>query len=151
MTEYELWRYFEQYAQMSNAWWYSVAVLPATIISACAYFLMWLALRRTRQLPKMFLWLCVGSIPVILILPSFYVSINLTDALARVGFVAPANEQQMSRACSAPDRRIPESDRHPRHHRGVAGSCHSHRRHSDRRLRTAADYANRPVAVTEFL
>ena len=26
MTEYELWRYFEQYAQMSNAWWYSVAV-----------------------------------------------------------------------------------------------------------------------------
>lgn len=98
MTEYELWRYFEQYAQMSNAWWYSVAVLPATIISGCAYFLMWLALRRTRKLPKMFLWLCVGSIPVILILPSFYVSINLTDALGRVGFVAPANEQQMSRA-----------------------------------------------------
>ncbi|MGQ9550174.1 MAG: FHA domain-containing protein [Roseiflexus sp.] len=98
MTEHDLWRYFEQYAQMSNAWWYSVAVLPATIISGCAYFLVWLALRRTRQLPKMFLWLFVGSIPIILVLPSFYVSINLTDALARFGFVAPANDQQMSRA-----------------------------------------------------
>lgn len=98
MTEYELWRYLEQYAQMSNAWWYSVAVLPATIISACAYFLMWLALRRTRQLPKMFLWLCVASLPAILVLPSFYVSTNLTDALARVGFGMPASEQQISRA-----------------------------------------------------
>lgn len=98
MTEYELWRYLEQYAQMSNAWWYSVAVLPATIISACAYFLMWLALRRTRQLPKMFLWLCIASMPTVLVLPSFYVSINLTDALARVGFTVPASEQQISRA-----------------------------------------------------
>lgn len=98
MTEYELWRYLEQYAQMSNAWWYSVAVLPATIISACAYFLMWLALRRTRQLPKMFLWLCIASMPTVLVLPSFYVSINLTDALARVGFTMPASEQQISRA-----------------------------------------------------
>lgn len=98
MTEHELWRYLEQYAQMSNAWWYSVAVLPATIISACAYFLMWLALRRTRQLPKMFLWLCVASMPIVLVLPSFYVSTNLADALARVGFTMPANEQQISRA-----------------------------------------------------
>ncbi len=100
MTEYELWRYLETHAQMSNAWWYSVAVLPATIISGCAYFLMWLALRRTRQLPKMFLWLCVASLPIMLVLPSFYVSFDLTGALAYIGFAPPASEQQISRAAA---------------------------------------------------
>ena len=48
MSEYELWRYFEQYAQVSNIWWYSVAVLPATVISVGAYFLMAFALRRSK-------------------------------------------------------------------------------------------------------
>ncbi|MFQ3631050.1 FHA domain-containing protein [Roseiflexus sp.] len=100
MTEYELWRYLETYAQMSNTWWYSVAVLPATIISGSAYFLMWLALRRTRQLPKMFLWLCVSSLPVMLVLPSFYVSVDLTGALAYIEFAPPASAQQISRAAA---------------------------------------------------
>jgi hypothetical protein len=97
MTDYELWRYFETYAQMNNAWWYSVAVLPATIIAGCSYMLMWFALRRVELLPKMFLWLFAASLPVVLIIPSFYISTDLTGALARVGFTPPANEQLMNR------------------------------------------------------
>ncbi|WP_028457460.1 FHA domain-containing protein [Chloroflexus sp. Y-396-1] len=96
MSEYELWRYFEQYAQVSNIWWYSVAVLPATVISGGAYFLMAFALRRSKGF-KIFFWLCFASLPIILVGPSFYVSINLTDALRRINFQVPANIQQMSR------------------------------------------------------
>ncbi len=96
MSEYELWRYFEQYAQVSNIWWYSVAVLPATVISVGAYFLMAFALRRSKGF-KIFFWLCFASLPVILVGPSFYVSINLTDALRRINFQVPANIQQMNR------------------------------------------------------
>lgn len=98
MTDYDLWRYLETYGQMSNAWWYSVAVLPATIIAACSYLLMWFALRRVEQLPKMFLWLFVASLPIVIILPSFYISTNLTEALLRFGFAAPASEQEINRA-----------------------------------------------------
>jgi hypothetical protein len=98
MTDYDLWRYLEQYAHMNNAWWYSVAVLPGTIISGCCYLLMWFALRRVEQLPKMFLWLVGASLPIVLILPSFYVSTDLIGALRRVGFTTPASEQLIDRA-----------------------------------------------------
>jgi hypothetical protein len=96
MTDFELWEHINKLGQMANSWWYSVAVLPATIIAGCTYLLMWFALRRVEKLPVMFLWLVLASVPLIMVLPSYYVSLSLHDALARVGFQAPATIQQLS-------------------------------------------------------
>src|SRR5689334_17304985 len=96
MTDFELWEHITKLGQMTNGWWYTVAVLPATIIAGCTYLLMWFALRRVEKLPVMFLWLVIASVPLIMVLPSYYVSLSLHDALARGGFQAPATIQQLS-------------------------------------------------------
>src|SRR5262249_219731 len=62
------------YGHMTNGWWYSVAVLPTTIIAACTYLLMLFALRRATRLAAMFFWMVIASVPLILVLPSFYAS-----------------------------------------------------------------------------
>jgi hypothetical protein len=98
MTEFELWQYLYEYSQMTNGWWYSVAVLPATIISGCTYLLMLFALRRETRLPIVYLWLVIASVPLLLVLPSYYVNASLFDALGRVGFTTlPDNVQAINR------------------------------------------------------
>jgi hypothetical protein len=97
MSDFELWNYLNMYSQMSNGWWYSVAALPAAIIGGCTYLLMWFALRHETNLPKLFLWLSIASVPLILIMPSYYVSIAPRSALARIGFPVAADAQHISR------------------------------------------------------
>lgn len=96
MTDFELWQHINELGQLTNGWWYSVAVLPATIIASCTYLLMWFALRRVEKLPVMFLWLVIASVPLLMVFPSYYVSLSLHEALTRGGFQAPATIQQFS-------------------------------------------------------
>lgn len=94
MTEYDLWQHLYELGQMTNGWWYSVAVLPATIISGCTYLLMLFALRREVRLPVIYLWLVVASVPMLLVMPSYYVNMSLFNALARIGLTTlPADVQ----------------------------------------------------------
>lgn len=98
MSDYQLWRYLEQFAELRNGWWYSIAALPAVVLAICAYILMILAMRKTKSLAVAALWLLLAGIPTILVLPSFYVSLNLGQAAQRIGFVVPAREQDLVRA-----------------------------------------------------
>lgn len=97
MSDFELWNYLNSYSQMRNGWWYAVAALPATIIAGCTYLLMWFALRHETNLPKLFLWLSVASVPLVLILPSYYVTVAPRSALAHVGFPVAVDAQHISR------------------------------------------------------
>lgn len=97
MSDFEFWSYLTQFGQITNTWWYAVGALPATIIAGCAYLLMWFALRRETNLPKMFVWLALASLPLVLILPSYYASVAPRAALERVGFPVAADAQQLNR------------------------------------------------------
>lgn len=96
MSDFEFWDYLTKYGQITHGWWYSVGALPAAIIAGCSYLLMWFALRRETNLPKMFVWLALASLPVVLILPSYYVSIAPRAALQRVGFPIAVDVQQLN-------------------------------------------------------
>lgn len=99
MTEYELWQYLYTHAQMTNGWWYAVAVLPATIITGCTYLLMLFALRRETRLPIVYLWLVLASVPLLLVLPSYSVHTALFAALGRIGMTTlPADVQAINHA-----------------------------------------------------
>lgn len=96
MTEHQFWRYLEKYAEFRNLWWYDLAVLPAIVISICTFCFMIFALRRERSILLIFLWLCWSGIPIVLIVPSFYTSLNLQGALATIGFQMPEGEHQIN-------------------------------------------------------
>lgn len=96
MSDYDLWEHLGLHGQMTTGWWYVVAVLPATIFAGCAFLLMWLAQRRERRLPTMFLWLALSGLPLLLVLPSFYVRRSLTAALARIDVRLSGDIQQLS-------------------------------------------------------
>jgi hypothetical protein len=99
MNDFELWEHIRNFGQITNTWWYDVAVLPATIMAGCAYLLTWVAhLRRKENLPAMFLWLAIASAPMVLILPSYYVSTSLSGALHRIGLEQLMSVQQLNNA-----------------------------------------------------
>ncbi len=69
-----------------TSWWYSIAVLPALIICVCVYLgILAVMVRRRNSVPVMFFWLLAASIPLILVLPSYYVSTAPAAAIARIG------------------------------------------------------------------
>lgn len=98
MSDYQLWRYLEQYAELRNGWWYGIAALPAIVLAISAYLLMILAMRRQKNLAIAGLWILLAGAPAVLIGPSFYVSLSLGAAAQRIGFNTPANEQGIARA-----------------------------------------------------
>ena len=99
MTEYELWNLLYQNGQMGNSWWYMVAILPATLLGILVYPLMLFALRRETNLPTVFGWLVCASIPLLLILPSWYANNSLQGLLSRFGMQSlPADAQLLSRS-----------------------------------------------------
>ncbi|GIV90517.1 MAG: hypothetical protein KatS3mg055_3035 [Chloroflexus sp.] len=98
MNDYQLWRYLEQFAELRNGWWYTITALPAIILAVSAYVLMIIAMRKQRNLAIAALWLLFAGIPVVLVVPSFYVSLGLGRAAQQIGFVVPMREQDMVRA-----------------------------------------------------
>lgn len=96
MTPFQFWEHMLRYAQMSRLWWYSYAALPAFIVAVGAFVLMLFALRQKSGPPVVFFWLLIASLPAVLILPSFYVTVDLAAALGRVDFALPATPQQFS-------------------------------------------------------
>jgi hypothetical protein len=93
MNSFEFWSHMQEFAQMSRLWWYTFAALPAMIVAGGSYVLMAFALRRKSAAPLVFAWLLVASLPALLVLPSFYVSMDLEAALGQVGFAIPASAQ----------------------------------------------------------
>lgn len=98
MNSFEFWSHMQDYAQMSRLWWYTFAALPAMIVAGGAYLLMVFALRRKSNLPMIFFWLLLASLPALLIFPSFYVTTNLEGSLQQVNFALPATPQDFSLA-----------------------------------------------------
>ncbi len=94
MNSFEFWAHMESYAQMSRLWWYSFAALPAMIIAVGTYPLMAFALRRKQGPPLVFFWLLVAAIPALLVFPSFYVTMDLSAALAQLGLLEPPDSAQ---------------------------------------------------------
>lgn len=97
MNDYELWEHLSQYGQLSARWWYDIAVLPISMLAGFTFLLMWFALRRQPQLPMMFFWLLLASVPIVLMLPSLYVHLGVGRALAWVGFPTGATAQAVGR------------------------------------------------------
>ncbi|PDW01821.1 FHA domain-containing protein [Candidatus Viridilinea mediisalina] len=93
MNTFEFWSHMQSFAQMERLWWYTFAALPAMIVAGGAYLLMAFALRRKSSPPLIFFWLLVAAIPALLVFPSFYVSTNLQEALAQLGFTIPQRPQ----------------------------------------------------------
>ncbi len=98
MNDYQLWRYLEQFAELRNGWWYTITALPAMILAVSAYVLMIIAMRKQSNRAIAALWLLFAGIPVVLVVPSFYVSLGLGQAAQQIGFVVPMREQDMVRA-----------------------------------------------------
>jgi hypothetical protein len=96
MNAFDFWEHIRTFGQMTNGWWYSVAALPAAIIAVCTYLLMWFALRRVEKLSVIFLSLVIASVPLVLVLPSYYVSTSVRDAIERIGYEWPADTQHLS-------------------------------------------------------
>ncbi len=96
MSDYQLWRYLEQVAELRHGWWYTIATLPALVVAIGAYFLMILAVRRQKNLIVAGLWMLFAGLPAVIIGPSIYISFNLGATAAQIGF-APKTEQDISR------------------------------------------------------
>lgn len=96
MSDYQLWRYLEQVAELRHGWWYTIATLPALVVAIGAYFLMILAVHRQKNLIVAGLWMLFAGLPAVIIGPSIYISFNLGATAAQIGF-APKTEQDISR------------------------------------------------------
>lgn len=94
ITVYEFWDVLTARGQLTHAWWYDTAVMPVMVMTSFFYLLMWGALWQEKKIPVMYLWMVIAGIPLVLIIPSFYIHYAPFDALAYAGFTPPTTIQQ---------------------------------------------------------
>jgi hypothetical protein len=93
ITVYEFWKVLLERGSLTQSWWYETAAMPLMFLALLVYILMWVALWQESKPPVMYLWLTIAILPLLLIFPSFYVSIAPFAALQHAGFTPPASTQ----------------------------------------------------------
>jgi hypothetical protein len=89
MTEYEFWQQIKTVGQVTYDWLYPTIALPAFILAASVFVLSVFAARRYKKVHNRFLMLFLATVPLVLTFPAVYITMELPQALSRVGITLP--------------------------------------------------------------
>lgn len=97
MDEQLFWQQLNNLGGFQHAWWYNAFATPAMLTSLFALIMVTLAVRQIEHKVTMFLLFLLASVPIVLIVPSFYTTLRPQEALQIIGMEWPSAANKVPR------------------------------------------------------
>lgn len=85
MSEQLFWAHLSDLGGLQNVWWYTGLTTPALLVAVFALFTTTLAIRQNEGKLSMFFLPLLACIPLLFIVPSFYVTTQPRGVLSFIG------------------------------------------------------------------